>query len=146
VVDYAPLLERAGLVLRRRNAGRADLVTPGLTFQGGGARLAGAVEFGSALYKAGVERDDLIVSIDGVAVVSQDALGQVFAKHKPGDSVPLRFVRRSGERVETTLVLETDPRFEIIPIEQTGGPLTAPQKEFRDAWLGSKVPASSPKQ
>ena len=35
-------------------------------------------------------------------------------------------------------MLEEDPRLEIVPVEQTGGTLTPEQKQFRDAWLGSK--------
>ena len=79
------------------------------------ARVAGACRRSAALYKAGVDRDDLIVSIDGVNVTSQDALAQVLRKHKPGDQVPVRFVRRSGETVNATLTLEEDPRLEIVP-------------------------------
>jgi predicted metalloprotease with PDZ domain len=139
IVDYAALLEPAGLILRRRSAGRAFLAAP-LSFQGGGgARVTDGVLFGSALYNAGVERDDLIVSIDGVAVASRSALDDVLAKHKPGDQVPLRFVRRDGETVNAALALEEDPRVEIVPIEQTGGSLTEAQKAFRERWLGSKT-------
>jgi predicted metalloprotease with PDZ domain len=146
VVNYTPLFARAGLVLRTRNAGRAFLVNPGLNFQGAGARVAGAVPFGSALYKAGVEHDDLIVSIAGVSVASQDAFTQALAKHKPGEKVPIRFVRRGGESVNAEVIFEADPRIEIVPIEQTqGGQLTAPQKEFRDAWLSSRAQASGAK-
>ena len=140
VVNYAPLLERAGLVLRKRNAGQVFLGVP-FTFQGGGARVASAVPFGSSLYRAGVDRDDLVVAIDGVSVTSQDALNQVLAKHTPGQQVAIRFARRSGESVEAMLTLDEDQRFEIVPIEQTaGGQLTPQQQQFRDAWLSSRVP------
>ena len=140
VVNYGPLLEHAGLVVRKRNAGRAHLVAPGLSFQGAeGARLAGAAVFDTALYKAGADRDDLIVSIDGVGLSSQQALEQILAKHKPGTSVPIRFVRRSGDTVNTTLVLDEDPRIEVVTLEQAGGTPTAAQKQFRDQWLSSKA-------
>jgi predicted metalloprotease with PDZ domain len=140
VADYGPLLEQAGLVLRKRNAGKAYLVAPGLSFQGGaGARLTAAALFETALYKAGVDRDDLIVSIDGTAITSQEALDQTLAKHKPGASVPIRFVRRSGETVNNTLVLDEDPRIEVVTVEQAGGTPTAAQKQFRTEWLSSKA-------
>jgi predicted metalloprotease with PDZ domain len=140
VADYGPLLEQAGLVLRKRNAGKAYLVAPGLSFQGGaGARLTAAALFETALYKAGVDRDDLIVSIDGTAISSQEALEQTLAKHKPGASVPIRFVRRSGETVNSTMVLDEDPRIEVVTVEQAGGMLTAAQKQFRTEWLSSKA-------
>jgi predicted metalloprotease with PDZ domain len=140
VMNYGPLFERAGLLLRKRNHGLAWLRAPAFDFQGGGARVTGAVAFGSALYKAGVDRDDLIVSIDGANVTSLNLFTQVLAKHRPGDRVTMRFVRRSGESVTAPLEFEEDSRFEIVPVEQgQGSQLTAQQREFRDAWLSSKV-------
>ena len=141
VVDYAALLARAGLVLRRRNPGAAFFTGRGqLSFEGGGgARVTSPVTFESWLYKAGVERDDLIISIDGVSLSSQSALDEVLRKHQPGDQVAIRFVQRSGETVNGRLVLEEDPRQEIVPIEDTGDPLSEAQKQFRDSWFGSRV-------
>jgi hypothetical protein len=52
--------------------------------------------------------------------------------------LPLRFVRRSGEVVNTTLVPDEDPRIEIVPIEKIGGILTDDQKRFRESWLSSQ--------
>jgi hypothetical protein len=72
-------------------------------------------------------------------VTSQEALEQALAKHKPGTSVPIRFVRRSGETVNTTLTLDEDPRTEVLTLEQAGGTPTAAQKQFRDQWLSSKA-------
>ena len=140
VIAYGPLLERAGLTLRKRNAGRAYFTgMQQLNFQGGGGgRVSAPVLFESALYKAGVDRDDLIVSIDGVNATAQDTVNQVLGTHKPGDQVPMRFVRRSGETVTGTLTLEDDPRMEIVAVEQAGGTLTPAQKQFREAWLGSR--------
>lgn len=140
VVDFAPLLERAGLLLRKRNAGRAYLGTGAFNFQGGGARLSSLAPFGSPLYQAGIERDDLIVAIDGAAVTTQEALTQAVAKHAPGAQVPIRFVRRSGETVNTTITLIEDPRLEIVPVEQVpGGQLSAGQQQFREAWLSARA-------
>jgi hypothetical protein len=52
--------------------------------------------------------------------------------------VPLRFVRRSGETVNGTLVLDEDPRIEIVPLEKIGGILNDDQKRFRESWLSSQ--------
>jgi predicted metalloprotease with PDZ domain len=140
VVDYTALLARAGLTLRKRNpeaaffAGSSQLNYKG----GGGARVLGNVPFESWLYKAGVERDDLIVSIDGVNLTAPNALDEVLRRHKPGDQVAIRFVQRGGDTVNGRLVLEEDPRQEIVPIELIGDTLTTAQKQFRDEWFGSK--------
>jgi len=96
------------------------------------------VPWESPLYKAGVAQDDQLVSLGGVALSSLANWSEALAKHKPGAAVPLRFVRRSGEAVNATLVLEEDPRMELVPVEKTGGTLTAEQRTFRESWLGSQ--------
>jgi predicted metalloprotease with PDZ domain len=139
VIDYAALLARAGLLLRKRNAGAAALIGAQFNYGAGGARVAAAVPFESALYVAGVDRDDLIVAVDGVNLTAQGSLDAVLARHKPGDRVAIRFVRRGGETVNATLTLEEDPRVEIVLVEQSGGTLTDAQRKFRAEWLESKV-------
>jgi predicted metalloprotease with PDZ domain len=138
VVDYGELLARAGFVLRK-HGGIPGLSGGSITISNTGGHVASAVQVDSPLYKAGIDRDDVIVSIDGTALTSQDALGLVLRKHKAGDQVPVRFVRRSGESAEGTLTLIADPRVEIVPLERAGETPTDAQKKFRDDWLGSKV-------
>jgi predicted metalloprotease with PDZ domain len=139
IVDYAALLARAGLVLRKRHAGAAIIGNEQLNVEGSaGARVTSQVLFDSALYEAGVERDDRIVSIDGVTLASQAALQGVVGKHEPGDRVSIRFVRRSGETVDATLTLDEDRNQEIVPLEQAGGTLSDSQRQFRESWLGTK--------
>ena len=94
--------------MRKRSPGTATLGSAPLTFSGGGARVASAVTIDSPLYKAGIDRDDLIVSIAGTTVTTQDALNQVLGQQQAGAKVPIRFVRRSGETVNGTIVLDED--------------------------------------
>ena len=138
VVDYGRLLARAGFVLRKRAAGRPFVGQVPLQAGGSGLRVNGLVPWESALYKAGVAQDDQLLNLDGTDLTSTAAFDQALAKHKPGDRVPLRFVRRSGEKVEATLTLEEDPRMEIVSVESTGGTLTDDQKRFRASWLDSQ--------
>ena len=137
LVDYTRLLERAGLVLRKRAAGRPFAGQVQLTAGGSSLRVQGLVPWESALYKAGVAQDDQLVNLDGTDLTSMANFDQALARHKPGDRVPLRFVRRSGETVNATLVLDEDPRVEIVPIEKIGGLLNDDQKRFRESWLNS---------
>lgn len=140
VVDYGKLLARAGFVVQPRGGGKAIVHGAQLQFGAdGGARVQGLVVMGSPLDKAGVAQDDRLLRLDGVSLSSETALDEVLSRHKPGDEVPLHIVRRSGEAVETRLTLVADPRIDIVPIEATGGTLTADQKAYRDKWLGSKV-------
>jgi len=138
LVDYAKLLLRAGLVVRKAEAGKAWLGDARLQVGAGGARVASLVPFDSPLYKAGAEQDDLIVSLGGVDLAQQAQIDQVLGQHKPGEAIPIRFVRRGGERVETTVTLGEDPEIEVVPIENAGGTLTPEQRRFRTAWLSAQ--------
>jgi len=110
-----------------------------LTAGGGVAlRVTGLVPWESPLYKAGVAQDDQLVTLDGTALTSMANWDQALKRHKPGDRLPLRFVRRSGEIVNTTLVPDEDPHIEIVPMEKIGGILTDAQKRFRESWLSSQ--------
>jgi predicted metalloprotease with PDZ domain len=94
---------------------------------------------GSALYNAGVDQDDYLTVLDGVKLTSAESLNEVLRKHKPGDIVSIRFVRRSGDPIAAMLTLEENTRINIVALEQSGGTITAAQKRFREAWLGSKI-------
>jgi predicted metalloprotease with PDZ domain len=137
VVDYTRLLARAGLIMRKRSPGRPFAGQVQLQAGGSALRVGNLVPWESPLYKAGVAQDDQLVNLDGTALNSTAAFDEVLGRHKPGDRVPLRFVRRSGETVNATLVLDEDPRVEIIPIEKIGGMLNEDQQRFRNAWLSS---------
>jgi predicted metalloprotease with PDZ domain len=139
--DYARLLARAGLLARRHNDGRAAFAgSQSLSFSGSaGGRVTSPVAFDSPLYKAGVDQDDQIVALDGVTLTSPQSVDEVLKRHKPGDSVSIRFVRRSGEAVNATIVFEEDQSIAIVPVERAGGALTDDQRRFRDSWLASKL-------
>jgi predicted metalloprotease with PDZ domain len=137
VVDYGRLLGRAGLVMRKRAAGRAFAGQVQLQAGGSALRVTGLVPWESPLYKAGVAQDDQLTMLGDVALTSTAAWDDALAKQKPGAAVPLRFTRRSGEVVNATLTLEEDPRVEVVPIEKSGGTLTDDQRRFRESWLNS---------
>jgi predicted metalloprotease with PDZ domain len=135
LVDYSRLMARAGLVVRKRQAGKAWMGDVRLQPGAGGARVITLVPFGSPIYDAGVAQDDFVVSLDGADLVRDGQVEEILARHKPGDAVAIRFVRRGGEKVETTVTFEEDPRIEIVPVENAGGTLSADQRRFREAWL-----------
>jgi predicted metalloprotease with PDZ domain len=137
VVDYTRLLARAGLVVRKRAPGRAFAGQVTLQPTGSAMHVAGLVPWESPLYKAGVAQDDQLVTIGGADLRSPNAWNDALSKRKPGERVALRFVRRSGEVVNTTIALEEDPSVEVVLIEKSGGSLTDDQRRFRDSWLGS---------
>ncbi len=137
VPDYARLLGRMGLVMRKKAAGKAWLGSATMQNANGGLRV-GLVPFDSPLYKAGMAQDDQIVAIAGVDVISSQAVQAVLTRHTPGEKLALRFVRRSGETVNGGVVLEEDPRIEIVAAETTGAAVTPAQRQMRTAWLASR--------
>ncbi|MBI4886373.1 MAG: M61 family metallopeptidase [Acidobacteria bacterium] len=134
VIDYAQLLDLAGLVMRPALEGQAFAGLLRLQDGQGRVRVAGAVPSGSPAYDAGLEREDVIVSAGGTAISATADFERVIRGHKPGDGVPLVFERR-GRRVSSTLRLVADPRVEIVRAEAIGRTLSAGQRRFREAWL-----------
>jgi predicted metalloprotease with PDZ domain len=124
-------------VLRRRAPGRAFAGEVNLQLAGSALRVASLVPWESPLYKAGVAQDDRLLSLGGVELTSVSAWQDALAKQPAGAHAPVRFVRRSGEIVTTTIQLIEDPRMEVVPIEKTGAALSAEQQAFRNEWLAS---------
>jgi predicted metalloprotease with PDZ domain len=137
LVDYTRLLARAGFVVRKRAPGRAFAGQVALQPAGNTFRVSSVVPMESPLYDAGVAQDDQLISIGGVELSAANTFEAALATHKAGDRVPLRFVRRSGEIVNTTITFEEDPRVEVVLVEKSGGTLTDDQRRFRYSWLGS---------
>ena len=146
VVDYARLLKLAGYDLRRSSAGKgwagnvpvrvaSGGLVVGMPVGRDGQTTKSPVAFNAPLYKAGVDFDDTIMTIDGAAA-TMDTWAAITVK-TPGTQVQLGIQRRGGARTTRTLVVEEDPALTIVDLA-TGGTLTPAQKTFRDAWLGSR--------
>jgi predicted metalloprotease with PDZ domain len=134
IPDYAKLLEPAGIVVRKRNAGVA---WTGLSMDRENESTVGSlVAFGTPAFEAGIEQGDVITSIGGTAFSSLNA---ALKGRKPGDEVSVEFRRPSGEVVKSTIILREDPSLVAGTIESTGGTLTPAQQAFRQSWIESKV-------
>jgi predicted metalloprotease with PDZ domain len=137
VVDYARLLGRAGLVLRPRSPQRAWLGNVEFQFTEDGARLTTPTLVATPLYQAGLDKDDLLLTLDGTRIRTPAQLDAVLGRHRPGDRLPVTFVRNE-ETVTGTIVVAADPHLELVTVEQTGKPLTPAAQAFRKAWLGGR--------
>ena len=137
VVDYAALLAQAGIRLRRAAPDKAFLGGPIGFDDEGRASVTGPTLIGTPLYVAGVDRGDVILSLDGAPPTSADALAAILERRKPGDRIPLEYEQR-GTRRRVTIVLAADPRLEAVTFEQAGDPITPAVRAFRQRWLGSR--------
>lgn len=136
--DFDTLLGRAGIVLRRRNAGRAWAGALRLEGRGTGATLADAPRANTPAYAAGLDLGDEIRSLDGTRITAPDAVDTVLRRHRPGDVVTVDFVDRAGQSHTSRLTLGEDPAFELVTVESTGRALTPAQSALRAAWLGPR--------
>jgi predicted metalloprotease with PDZ domain len=145
--DYAALLAKAGLLLRKAQPGKAWIGQLGAATRGrsGQVRISGdgvailsSTIIGTPLYKAGIDAGDLIINADGKEIKDAPMLNQIIASKKPGDKINLIYKNRTGQH-ETALTLEESPAFEVVTFEQAGQPLTPQQQTFRAEWLSSKV-------
>jgi predicted metalloprotease with PDZ domain len=150
--DYARLLALGGFRLRSADPSKGWIGTvsvnqapEGLAVgvggggRGGGGGRPAPVPFNTPLYAAGIDSGDIITAIDGQP--ASMAAWAAIAGKKPGEQVTLAVKRRGGTSVSRTVTLAADPTAQqIVPVEsEPGGTLTAAQKEFRDAWLASRV-------
>jgi predicted metalloprotease with PDZ domain len=148
VADYARLLLRAGFVMRKRYPGTAwvglaEVGTPRARANvDSSGMIISLLAWGSPAFRAGLDQGDVIIDIDGKSMGPR-VLQAALKSKKPGDSLAVTFKRRGGATGTAKITLEDDPALETVPVESTGGTLTAAQKTFRDEWLGPKTHATS---
>ncbi len=134
--DYAPLLSRAGFTMRKRHPGRAWLGDLRLESRNG-ARVANLVAPAWPIYAAGLDQDDELQQLDGQRINGDSDVAAILLKRKPGDTVAVAYLDRTGTPKTARITLGEDPHVYVVPAE-AGGTLSAAQKAFRDRWLGAK--------
>ena len=95
---------------------------------------------GSGLYKAGIDRGDQIMVLDGKEIKSAGDLTGVLRKHSPSDIVFVKIKSRGGIEKTMQLVLTQDPTVQVQPVENVEKMTLDPkQKDLRTAWLSSQA-------
>lgn len=152
--DYNSLLEPAGMLVRKSQAGAPWIgvnVSGGGGNRGGPARsgapaapasagytIAAPVLVGTPAYAAGLETGDRILSIDGKEVTADSVIVSALAAHKPGEKLGLVVEGRAGRR-ETSIDVAENPGVQVVTFEDAGRTPTAAQLAFRAAWVSSKA-------
>lgn len=137
VMDYAGLLAKAGMVMRKVAPGKAWVDLP-LREEDGKLVVPSVPNWNGPAYKAGIDRLDIILSVDGQPVSKAGDLNAIIAKASPGSTLNVEILQR---RVKKTvqIKLEEDPRVEVLTMERAGQEPTAEMKALRADWLSSKV-------
>lgn len=140
IVNYAPLLADAGLVIRPRSPRSGFAGQLRLQDSPAGVRIAGAVLSGSPAYQAGLDRDDVITAVNGAPATGVEQVEAAIRGASPGTTLNVTYLHRGLGQPETAAIrVIADPRFEVVPAEQAAQTLTPAQRQFRDAWLRSRA-------
>jgi predicted metalloprotease with PDZ domain len=132
--DYGRLVSAAGLVMRKQSPDAAWWGDVRLEVRNG-VRVAATPAANSPAYKAGLDLDDEIRTIDGTAIATPNDAASAIARHKPGDRIAVEFVDRTMRPRTAMMTIEENPEVELIALEETGEKPTAAQLAFRKAWL-----------
>jgi predicted metalloprotease with PDZ domain len=135
LADYSALLQRAGIVVRKSDPGRAWVGEVRFDDRSGTVRLSSPPPFGSPIYAAGLDVGDEIQQLDGTRIRSFADVTMVLGRRRPGDRIAVVFADRSGRQRTSSITLSEDPAFELVPVERSGGALTAAQRTFREHWV-----------
>lgn len=129
--DYQALLEPFGIDVDLRSADAPWIGALAFRFDGDGATLLATPLEGSALYEAGIDQGDLLVSFGGRAITDRASLTTAIGGRDPGDEVHVVYESR-GERFERTVTVGSDMalRGEWI----SDGTATDSQRAARTAW------------
>ena len=127
--DYQQLLETAGVSLEKANADKAVLGTS-IAIENGVGKLRTNAIVDSPIYDAGINRNDNIISIDGVLLSEVESVDEILSTHKPGDRIDILF-NRMGEEYTVEVVLAEDPTIQT-ELDQTA---SSAQLQTRGSWL-----------
>ena len=153
--DYAPLLERAGILLQKSASGQPWIGGAVGGAAGGGGRggrgtapapnaaaeppaRVSVAPAGTPLYQAGLDAGDLITQVDGKPITTAAEFVAAVATHKPGDGMSVSYTNMAGQRTATIKIGE-NPALQTVAFEDAGRTPTPEQLAFRKAWLASKA-------
>jgi predicted metalloprotease with PDZ domain len=116
-LDYGPLLEKAGLLLKKANEGKAWVGNVQWREGNNALIIASNTVNGTPLYNAGLDVDDQVISLAGKPLKKQADLMEVLKAHKPGDKLDIEYDHR-GNKTSTKIVLGENPAFTVVPAEK----------------------------
>jgi predicted metalloprotease with PDZ domain len=105
VPDYKKLLANVGVQFEKANPGKASLGAD-IEIEEGIGKLESNAIMGSPIYEAGIESEDEIISIAGVALNSVEKVDDILENHEPGDKVEIAFTRWGGKKTVSVTLAE----------------------------------------
>lgn len=129
--EYKRLFEKVGVVLVRD----PDMAFFGANFatNENGLEIARGTQKGSPAYAAGLDRGDLITTIDGKTITKKEDFDRLLKGMKPEQKLAITY-ERFGKTKTTQVILASDPTYTISLEEK----VTRKVKKARDSWLEKK--------
>jgi predicted metalloprotease with PDZ domain len=135
--DYAPLLQKAGLFLKKQFEGQAWMGNVRYK-ENSELILAAGTLVGTPLYAAGVDIDDQILKLDGKNVKTEAEVKAILDGHKPGDEMMVEFLHRKDVTMGMMKLIE-NPRLIVVLNEKADLPVSENAVALRKRWMESKV-------
>jgi predicted metalloprotease with PDZ domain len=89
---------------------------------------------GSSAETAGLDRDDVVIGIDG-SIVDEDAFNETIQEHKTGDTLHMTVIRLGEiKEIPVTLIASPYPAYKLKPMENPSDQ----QKAIYNSWMGIK--------
>lgn len=133
--DYQKLFSAANLSIAPANGGKAWFGRVNFRPTDQGLTVAGNTVRNTPLYNAGIDVNDIILTLNEQPVKTADNVNSILNGHKPGDRLSVTYVHRN-KTIKTEIDLKEDPWVTILPAELESGKITEKQQQFREAWMG----------
>lgn len=135
--DYQTLLAPAGMQLKLAAPGKAWMGNVKIDSTKDGLKIGANTTRNTPAYNAGLDVNDIILSVDGRVVKNKKELDSLISERKPGDKITVEY-RHRGELKNASITLQENPALTVTTYEREGKAVTKEMLEFRRSWLGKK--------
>ena len=129
--DFENLFRSVGLKIER--ASENAFFGTSVRSDDDGFYISGNPQKHTPAYKAGLDRGDRIITVNGTELTSDNSWQEVMESSKAGESLELE-IERFGNRLKRSVKLEKDPAY-TISIDENASPEAV---KAREEWLEAK--------
>lgn len=130
--DYKSLLAQVGVKLELAEPRKASL-GESIRLRDDEWRMTGNATVGSPIYNAGIESEDVFISIAGTQLSTVESVDDILSKYRPGTTIKVE-VERWGEPKTFNVKLVASNRLQTTIDENAG----KEEVKRRNAWLEGK--------
>lgn len=136
--DFEKLFNGIGYKLIKKNPDRPGIGFVRMKFEGDTAIVLSDPLVGTGLYDAGVNKGDLILSIDDQPVTSYPELNFIIGTRKVGDELEVRY-SHFGKLKKGIFKLQYENQLVLVPKERFSMRLDEEEENTRNKWLSPRL-------